>query len=356
MFPPHLPPPSSSLARHRQWERLKIIIAASAFGILAGLSGAAVLVGWIWPLVINDDGYFYNNSSLSIPREQLQVRAQNKIKDQIFSIYRKATIVGKVSYFSETDKVTDGVMSVTSGWLLSYVPTFDGRTKDWVVVGANGSLYSVTSSLFDKRTGLVYIKIQPRIKNSNVSDQQFRVVTFNNGLSQYDEVFVYQEGRWHSTMTSGQVASSENSHLDTASTYLYNLSDSFKNGSIAIDSSGNMVGFIVGGGAVMSLVNENYFLNGIDDKKQIIYPSLGVEGWYSDEKLLIINEEKISGFIVSKVVGNRQFFQKGDVILEINGRSANRENLWYNMGAQRVRVSIWRNGNIIENQVPILQL
>jgi hypothetical protein len=284
MFPPHLPPPSSSLARHRQWERLKVIVASSVFGILAGLSGAAVLVGWIWPIFVGESGSFYNSNSILIPREQLQTRAQNKIKDQIVTIYRKATTIGKVSYFSETDKVGDGVMSVTSGWFLSYIPTFDGRTKDWLIVGENGSLYTVTSSLFDKRTGLVYVKIESRTKTPGVPDQQFRVVTFNNSLKQYDEVFVFQNGRWHSTMTSGQVASSENSHLDTASTYLYNLSDSFNNGSIAIDSSGNMIGFIVGKSAVMALVNENYFLNGIDEKKQITYPSLGVEGWYSDEK------------------------------------------------------------------------
>ena len=356
MFPPHLPPPSSSLARHRQWERIKVILASSFFGILGGLSGAAVLVGWVWPLAIGDTAYFSNRSTLGAPREQLQARAQSKIKDEVFSIYLKSTTAGIVTYFSEMDKVGDGVMSVTSGWLLSYVPNFDGRTKDWVAVAENGSLYSVSKSLFDKRTGLAYLKIEPRIKKPGVTEQQFRVATFNEGLSQYDEVFVYEGGRWHSTMTSGQVAASENSHLDTASANLYNLTDSFKNGSIAIDSAGNMVGFIVGQSSVMSLVNENYFLNGIDIKKQIVYPSLGVEGWYSDEKTLVINEEKISGFMVSKVLGNRQFFQKGDVVLEINGRSANRENLWYNINSSEVRVSVWRNGNIIEGQVKILEL
>ena len=356
MFPPHLPPPSSSLARHRQWERIKIILVSAVFGILAGISGAAVLVGIVWPMAVGNESYFNDLGSLAPPREQLQARAQSKIKDQVFTVYQKATTVGKVSYFSSSDRVADGVMSVTSGWLLSYVPAFDGKIKDWLAVAENGSLYSVTSSLFDKRTGLLYLKIEPRIKKNGVSDQQFRVATYSSGLNQYDEVFVYQDGRWHSTMTSGEVANSENSHLDSASTHTYNLSDSFKNGSIAIDSSGNMVGFVVGQSAVMSLVNENYFLNGIDDKKQIRYPSLGVEGWYSDEKLLVINEERISGFIVSKVVGNKQFFQKGDIILEINGRSATRDNLWYNITATRVRVSVWRNGNIVENQVQVLEL
>ncbi len=356
MFPPHPPPPSSSVARHRQMERIKVIVVSAAFGILAGLSGGAIFVGWVWPSIVGDESYFLGRSSFTAPREQLQLRAQNKINSQIFILYSKATTVGKVSYFSESDRLADGVASVTSGWLIVYLPNFDGRTKDWVAVADNGSLYSVVKSLADKRTGLVYIKVEPKVKNPGISEEQIKVATFSDGLEQYDEVFVLQNGRWHSTMTSGKVASSENSHLDTASPYLYNLTDDFKDGSIAIDVSGNVVGFIVNKSAVMSLVNESYFLNGIDDKKQITYPSLGVEGWFSDEKLLIINEEKISGFIVAKVVGNKQFFQKGDIILEINGRSATRENLWYNIASERARISVWRNGTVIENQVQVLEL
>jgi S1-C subfamily serine protease len=56
------------------------------------------------------------------------------------------------------------------------------------------------------------------------------------------------------------------------------------------------------------------------------------------------------------VVGNYQFFKKGDIILEINGRSASRDNLWYNMGGTQARVSVWRNGNIVESQVKVLEL
>lgn len=247
-------------------------------------------------------------------------------------------------------------MSVTSGWLVLYRPKFDGKTTGWLAVAENGSIYNVSRSLFDKRSGIVYLKIEPQITKPGVTNEQFKVATFNEGLKQYDELFVFQDGRWNSTMTTGQVTATEISHLDSASSYIYNLTDSFKDGSIVIDVSGNMVGFIVQGSAALSLINENYFLNGINEKTEIVYPSLGVEGWYGDEKMIIINEEKVSGFIVSKVLGNRQYFQKGDIILEVNGRPMNRESLWSNIFENRVRVSLLRNGTVVENQIPTIQL
>jgi hypothetical protein len=354
MFPPHLPPPTSNIARHRQWERLKIILVSTLFGLISGLSGAAILLGWIWPLTSGTEGFFYTRTSS--PKDQLQARAQLKIADEIFSVYSKATTIGKGKYFSKNDKIGDGVMSVTSGWVIMYYPQFNNRASDWIAVAENGSLYKVSRTLFDKRTGLLYAKLEALVAKPGVTDEQFKVVTFNNGLNQYDEVFVLQEGRWLSSMVVGPSQSSEDSHLDTAAPPTYNLNDSFVDGSVVIDGQGNMIGFIRDRAIVMSMVNENYFLNGIEDKKQILYPSLGVEGWFSDEKIIVVNEEKISGFVVTKVDGNKQLFQKGDIILQVNGRPADRTNMWYTINNQKVRVSIWRSGSTIEAQAAVLEL
>lgn len=352
MFPPHLPPPSSNLKSHRQFERLKIILVATFFGLLSGLSGAAILLGWIWPLSGVSDNFFLSRLSSGIPREQLQNRAQIKIADEIFTIYQKSATLGKAHYFSESDKVADAVMGVTSGWLVAKVSSYDGFTKDWAVVAENGSLYSISRGLYDNRAGLLYLSIS----RPSVVNQQFKVVNFNADVKQNDEVFVYQDGQWHSTLILGPGLGFADSHLDSASMPTYNLADRFRSGSIVIDADGNMVGFVNDRSAVLALQNEDYFLNGIENKKQLVYRSLGVEGWYTDEKMLVINEEKLTGFIVTKVSGNKQFFQKGDIILSVNGRSADRTNLWENLSAAKVRVSIWRAGKIIEYQVDVVEL
>ncbi|MEK7624869.1 MAG: hypothetical protein AAB467_00795 [Patescibacteria group bacterium] len=352
MFPPHLPPPFSNIRNHQQFERLKIILVATFFGLLAGLSGASMLLGWIWPLTGGGDNFFLSRSSSGVPREQLQARAQAKIADEIFTIYQKATVLGAARYFSELDKVADAVMGVTSGWVVAYAPNFVGLNKEWVAVAENGSLYNVSRPLFDRRTGLLYLKLS----RAGVSDQQFRVVNFNSGLKQYDEVFVFQDGQWHSTMVTGQSRDVAASHLDSVLTPAYSLNDKFRTGSVVIDVGGNLIGFVNDHSVLTTLTVEDYFLNGIENKKVLTYRSFGVEGCYTDEKLLVMNDEKLTGFIVNRVLANKQFFQKGDIILKVDGRPADRTNVWNSLLNSSVRVSIWRNGKVIESSVSVVEL
>ncbi len=352
MFPPHLPPPSSNLKSHQQFERLKIIFVATIFGLLSGVSGAAVLLGWIWPLTAGGDNFFLSRFSSVVPREQLQNRAQTKIADEIFAIYQKTTPIGKARYFSESDKVGDAVMGVTSGWAVLSVMNYSGITKEWMAVAENGSLYNVNHALYDKRTGLLYLNIS----RPSVIDQQFKVANFNADIKQNDEVFVYEDGQWHSTLVLGSSRGFSEGHLDSVSLPTFNLADHFRSGSVVVDADGNVVGFVNDRSAVLALRNEDYFLNGIENKKQLVYRSLGVEGWYTDEKLLVINEEKLTGFIVNKVLANRQYFQKGDVILSVNGRDANRDNIWGSVLDAKVRVTVWRAGKTIESVVSVVEL
>ncbi len=352
MFPPHLPPPSSNLKSHQQFERLKIIFVATIFGLLSGVSGAAVLLGWIWPLTAGGDNFFLSRFSSVVPREQIQSRAQLKIADEIFTIYQKVTTLGKARYFSESDRIADAVMGVTSGWVILDAPNYGGFTKDWVAVAANGSLYNVKRALYDKRTGILFLNIS----RPGVADLQFRVVNFHTNIKQHDEVFVYEDGQWHSTLVLGPSRGFSEGHLDSAALPTYNLADRFRSGSVVIDAEGNMVGFVNDHSAVFTLQNEDYFLNGLENKKQLSYRSLGVEGWYTDEKLLVINEEKLIGFIVNKVLANRQYFQKGDVILSVNGRDADRINVWNSVLGDKVRVTVWRAGKTIESVVDVVEL
>lgn len=352
MFPPHLPAPSSNLKKHQQFERLKIIFVATIFGMLSGLSGAAIMQGWIWPLSNGGDNFFLSRLSTSVPREQLQNRTQIKIANEIFAIYQKSTTLGAAHNFSESDRVADAVMGVTSGWVVAYVPNYYGFTKDWIAVAENGSLYNISRALFDKKTGLLYLSLS----RAGVANQQFKVVNFNTDIKQYDEVFVFQDGQWHSSMITGQAPRTTDSHLDAASVPTYSLNYKFKAGGIVIDADGNIVGFVNDRSVLAALPVEDYFLNGIENKKQLTYPSLGVEGWYSDEKLLVINDEKISGFIVNRVLANKQYFQKGDIILKVDGRPADRTNVWNSLLKPSVRVSIWRNGKVIESSVSVVEL
>lgn len=352
MFPPHLPAPASNLKNHKQLERLKIIFVATFFGLLSGLTGASVLLGWIWPLTSGSENFFLSRFSSGVSREQLQTRAQAKIADEIFTIYQKATSLGTARYFSEADKIADAVMGVTSGWVVAYVPNYTGLNKDWVAVAENGSLYKIDRSLFDKRTGLLYLSLV----RTGATNQQFKVVNFNANLKQYDEVFVFQDGQWHSTVVTGFTRGVTDSHLDAVVVPTFSLNDKFEVGSVVIDKDGNVAGFVNDHSVLLTLTIEDYFLNGIENKKQLTYRSLGVEGWYTDEKLLVLSDEKLTGFIVNRVLTNRQYFQKGDIILKVDGREADRINVWNSLLNPSVRVTIWRSGKVIESQVSVVEI
>lgn len=353
-LPPHLPPPASSLPRHRQWERIKILFIASFFGILSGFAGAAIILSWATPSFGESANLFINKTFGSTSKELIAAKAEQKIADKIFAVYQKSTTVGKARYFSPGDKIGDGIVGVTSGWLVVYFPNFSSITKDWIAVSPSGSLYSVDHSLFDKRTGLVYLKVVPLQKST--IDEQFKVVTFNNTLSQDDSVFVFEDGRWQSTVNLGQVPGKFETHLDTVQPLLFNVADTFKDGSVATDSSGNVVGFVAGHSTVLPLSGIDYFLNGIDGKKQIVYPTLGIEGWYGDERILVLNDEKVTGFLVAKVVGNKSSFAKNDIILEVNGRPAEWGSIWNAVGNSVVQVTLYRNGRTLTETVPTIQL
>lgn len=352
MFPPHLPPPSSSLNKHRQWERVKIAIYASLFGVVSGFAGAAIMLGWIIPN-IGDTAQQFIAKTQSESRDVIAVRSEQKIADKIYSIYQKSTSAGDARYFSDADKIGDGIMGVTSGWLVAYLPKFSAPDKNWLAVSPDGGMFSIGSYLFDKRTGFAFFKISPLQKNY---DAQFKVVTFSGGLERYDRIYVLDGGRWQSTVNLGLVHGNMDTHLDSVYPLLYNISDSFKDGSVAVNSSGDVIGFVSGRTAILPLASADYYLNGIDQKSEITYPSLGVEGWFSDEKMIVLGNEKVTGFLVTKVNGNRAHFVKSDIILEVNGRPADWFALWNAVQGDTVSVTLWRNGKSITENVPVVKL
>lgn len=357
MFPPHLPPPTCDVERHRQWERVKFLLVATFFGLAAGISGAAVLLGWIWPNFNDGINWLIARSPLATTRADLQISVETKMRDKIFAVYKKETIVGGAAYFSPSDKVGDAVVAVNSGWILMRLPTLDVRTKDWVVVANDGTLFHFGKTLVDKRAGILYALLTPVDDVAARSQEQFRVTTFNTTISNYDALYIFQDNQWLPATNYGLVPRINNDHhLDSVHGDVFNLNNSFKNDSIVIDGQGNLVGFVIDSTTVLPVWSAGNFLNGISERQKIIYPSLGVEGWYSSEKILVVDNEKISGFIVDVVSGNKTQFQRGDIISAVNGRPLTADSLWYTTVGDTLRVQVLRSGKLIELLVPLIQI
>ena len=357
-YPPHLPPPVCSVARHHQWQRLKIIGVATFFGLCAGISGAAMLLGWLWPWFGIEDTYLSSRYPGILARQSIEDQAESRIAEKVFALYQKFSLQNGIHLLNPADHVADGVVGVTSGWLIAYLPNFDGRFRDWAIAGPNGTLYRAVKVLADKRSGMIYVKIVRFESPASSEAEQFKAAAFAENLPEkFDDLFVRQGGRWFSTFSVGASDSaSTESHLDTLPSPDIGLAASFKNGSLAIDTQGNVVGFVVNENTVLPIAPLTKVLGGIEDRTRITYQTLGVEGWFGDNHSLFVSGEQVAGFLVNKVVVPKTVLRKGDLIIEINGRPMTERNLWYTIGDKTVRLKIMRNGKELEVEATPVEL
>lgn len=352
-FPPHLPAPSCDIDKHHKWQRLKIIFVATFFGLIAGLTGASMILGWILPTI--GDGGWTLGGNLTAPRAQLDDRVQREMADKIFTVYQKLSLTGNTGYLSADDKLADAALVTSDGWAVAYLPNFDGRYKDWRVLGSRGILYHVDRALLDKRTGLIYLKIVSP-ENISSTNEQFKVVTFGEARGQTDNVFSLQDNSWHAAFILAAAPFFNESHLDTAPALAYALNVNFRAGSLVVDNQGRMVGVITKNNLLMPAVVAAHILPGLQDKKRVVYPSLGVEGWLSEERTIILNEEKVTGFFVNKILVANTTLRRGDVILEIDGHAVGLDNLWYNTIGAKVRLKVLRGGKALEIEAIVAAL
>jgi len=77
----------------------------------------------------------------------------------------------------------------------------------------------------------------------------------------------------------------------------------------------------------------------------VVYPSLGADGWFSEEQPIVVASSSASGFAVTRVWSAGSKLRKGDIITEINGRVVTADDLWYNItGNTTVRLQINKGG------------
>ncbi|OGH69022.1 MAG: hypothetical protein A2754_00995 [Candidatus Magasanikbacteria bacterium RIFCSPHIGHO2_01_FULL_47_8] len=349
-----MPPPSSNIQNHRRWERLKIVLVASGFGLIAGLSGASIMLGWIWPNS-GGDVWSFTRTPSNLSRLQAIERGESGMADKIFTIYQKLTTVNGAGYFAPGDKVADAVVVTSEGWAVAYLPNFDGKYKDWRILGARGLVYRADRAVEDRRSGLVYLKLSPPATLQS-SQEQFKVVAFSDGVDRLDDVLVFQNSVWYPSFSLGSVKLLGESHLDTAPGMAYALGTNFKSGAIAVDNQGRFVGFVTKDAVVLPASAIIHVLPGIQTAKNLLYPSLGVEGWFSDERPILANEEQVAGFLVTRVVSAKSALRKGDIIVEVNGRAINSDTLWYNRDETKVRLKVLRAGKPVEFENVIVKL
>ncbi len=358
---PHLPPPTCDIKRHHQLQRLKVLLVATFFGLLAGLTGASIILGWVWP------GYGGGNilfnaqqNRLAWSNRQLEERVQKEISDRIVSVYSTESVLGSNSYFNQNDKLGEAIIISSDGWLAMYLPKITANIKRARVLTMNGSVYELEKILTDPRSGLAFLKISlSKAADQQRAGGQFPVVSLADKVDINDEVFIFERDTWRSSLVSADIWNVWPwPHLDSAPTFAYTLSDSFPDGSILINSQGRAVGFMVSENVFFPITYLARIMPSVLDKQKVIYISLASEGWFDDEQPIIIKTERArDSFLVSRVESRQSLLKAGDIITEINGQIVTPDNLWYNInGSKTVRLKVWRAGKTVEIETPTMEI
>ncbi len=351
MIPPHLPPPASNINKHKKWQHIKIFVMAAFFGVIGGGSGAAMMLGWVWPIVDTNSQWVTSYFQSSFYRVQLEEKTREEMKDRMVTVYRDVSQVSGVTYYSNENKMGDAAIVSSDGWMVAYNPEESGVIKNPQIISSAGKLLKVGSSIFDKNTGLFFFKI-------NSSSTLYKQVEFTENLEVGDDVFVFQDKEWEHSLISRRLLVSKNSfHLDSAPILFYSLSANFKPGSWVLNKQGRLIGVVTKDQLILPSRFVTTLLPSILTKQNLTYQSFGVEGWFSEEQPIVFQGLKLNGFVVNQVVSKTSPLKKGDIILEINNEIVNPEFLWYTLkNSSEVSLKILRQGKNILITAPVISI
>ncbi len=343
-IPPHIPAPSCNISTHKQWQNIRVLLLAVIFGLFAGLTGAAIMLGWIWPSIGVGESWIGTSDNLVSSRDTLSDNVRAESEDRLGTVYREVASSGGLNYLSNDKKIGEAVFISSDGWMAMYYPNFDGNYKNWKVLLKNGAYMGVQKALHDSYTNLVYLKVA-----ATQAGAQFKVANFNDQLKSGQDMFIHTSVNWrHSFFNDYSAQAFVYPHLDTAPSIVLKLNDSFETGSWVVDSSGKFVGVMAGGNNVLPNNYLTTVLSTVLSNQKIFYRTLGVSGWFSIEQPIVVGSERLNGFAVSKIISAKEL-KVGDVIMSINGQLVSPDNLWYNINNyQSVKLQVWRKGKLIE--------
>lgn len=352
MHPPHLPNPTCNIKNHERWINIKSLIVVTLFGLAAGITGAAVMLGWIWPNFGGGDTWVVSQNNIDLGRGQLDALVGKESNERVYNVYTDMAHLDTFAYLSEKNKLTEAVAVSSDGWLAMYVPKSEKAMsyKKWRIAGYNGTVYKIDKFLFDERARLAYAKVSLlAMAEKNASLTQFKVTGFGDSLAPFDDIFAHEQDGWRY----GRVGYVEygvfgEDHLDSGPNRAYVLEGDFSVGSAVINNRGRLVGFVMDNKMLLSGSALTRILPEVLSREKIVYPTLGVNGWFGFERGAQADGEAMNGFVVERVLSKKTPLRRGDIVTEINGQVVSDEGLWYNIADQEVKLTVRRAGKILE--------
>jgi len=301
MHPPHLPNPSCSISLRRLFQRLSLILLSIFFGLIGGLVGGAMAIGWIWPDYGGGNYWLVSQIDRSNQKLQLQEFIKKETSQKIISVYSGGQKSGEINFLNIDNKLGEAAMVGSDGWAAMYLSEERkfNTYASWLAVNSEGRIYRVEKALYDKFTKIVYFKIRGLVKqgDTEIKEEQFKVIGFSENEKFGSPVAVYENNLWRLANLADERALTTKPHLDAVPLRVWSLNISdIPVGTLVLNDQGRLVGLINESGQMLKSVYITRVLPGVLNKQQIIYPTLSVEGWYSGEQTFVFDNEKIRGF------------------------------------------------------------
>jgi len=349
--PPHLPPPLCHVSNYRLKQRLKLLFFICFISMLAGLSGASIMINWIWPYGTDVGLMSYSFSRQQSARVQLQDKVKTEISSRVVKVYNLSAVLPdkSLAVLPAKDRLADAVIFSSDGWAVFYAPV-KPIVKQLYAVNSADAVVEIEKTVYDLNSRLMYVKLK---------DENLKVVNFSDDYSLNQAIFIYENNVWTDALLAETYYDFHSSpHLDSAPINSVLITGGkFSIGRVVINEQGRFIGFTIASDRLILANNILNVMSGFLNNQAIIYPSLGVEGQSAREQSLVFAGKAIPGFYVSKVWASPSPFRVGDVILQINGIIADRQEIWYIINnINQVSVKVLRAGQEIEFNVNVLKM
>jgi hypothetical protein len=349
MYPPHVPPPASSLSTYRTWQRLKVIFGVTFLGLFAGATAACMILGWLGPHLTGGTTILSYYRADATPRDSsplLSSDVEDSLATKLVSVYRQKMVQpGGITYFDPHDRVGQGVVLSSDGWLAVPALQPPERNSVWYVLTTSGSFVSTTQVLYSPDQGLAYLKV--------AVNRSLRPIEFNQQVTLGDSVFTLSDTRPQAGIID-QFKGFAEALLTTGIAPRFQVSSARPG--VAVDISGRLVGILNNQGSLVESSVVAATLPAIFKGRVPATASLGVSGWFTEDIPFFNHQTKAAGFLVTNFTGKNLPFKKGDILTDLQGIIVRRGVLWYTESTSSVHARLFRAGKQIEFSAKIFPL
>ncbi|MFH1789510.1 MAG: hypothetical protein ABH832_00340 [bacterium] len=351
---PHLPSPSCNLKNHTLFLRMKNIFFVILICAMVSVPVSIIVVSWVLPS-ISDSSIWINQFNRSDPINiQLSDIEKKDLKTKTTLIYDQQKIGRKNSSTTSNIFLGRAINISYDGWTALYYPEYKADESNLLGVSHDNRTYMSERRIFDRHTGILYLKL-------NLKGDNLRVANLGAEITPTDDYYALTQNSYDHINISGPYFIDFGEQIDAAPRVRHSLSGSYtaKTGSFIVDRSGKVVGLIEDSGHILPMKYINGFVQDLLSNNSLQYVTLGVSGWFSAQRPIIIDDKSVQGFHVTKLNSNKNALKSDDIILLINGTIVDEDNLWYNTrGKKTAELVVLRGGNritILADVLPDLQ-